>query len=163
MGAYFSRLRADSGLHQLAHSGRHQESHDQPELTRDELLFLLNQMGKFIDRKTKRTVVIVAIGGAVNVLALETRDVTHDLDWFSTNLTEVDTKLLSKALAYTNRKAAANGTPSPPYWFNNHTTLFIPLDVCQQITTEALEQKYNVFNTKKFKVLAAPWQYAVVS
>lgn len=120
-------------------------------------------MGRYIERRTTRMVTIIAVGGAVNVLALHSRESTHDLDWFSSNLTKKDAKLLRKALAHINKKTAADGILLPPNWFNNQTTLFIPPDIRQRLTYEAFEQDYNVFLEGGLRVLAAPWQYALVS
>lgn len=164
MGNTLSRHQAASQLVGLAHHATAGHgSVSQPELNRDELIRVLEWMGKYISRKTTRTITIIGVGGAVNVLALRSRDSTHDLDWFSSDLTEKDLKMLRKALAYANENAAANGLQLPSSWFNNQTTLFIPPDIRRRITYEAHEQNYNVFHVGGLRILAAPWQYALVS
>ena len=64
-----------------------------PQLTRDILLSSLGNVAKYIEKK-KGDVTVVAVGGAVNTIHLQSRAVTHDVDFFNNNLTPKDFELL---------------------------------------------------------------------
>ena len=54
-------------------------------------------------------------------------------------------------------------TPLGSEWFNNNVTVFLPTDVHQKVTREALHQDEVVFEHRGLKVVAAPWAYALCS
>ncbi|KAI1144708.1 hypothetical protein F4825DRAFT_476932 [Nemania diffusa] len=112
-----------------------------PNLTRDILLKALSTVASFITEKGG-DVTVVAVGGAVNTIHLQSRMVTHDVDFFNSRMTTQEIALLvDGAKATAKRTKGLEGD-----WFNNRTILFMPHEV--------------IFYERGLKILAAPWNYA---
>ncbi|KAL9002477.1 MAG: hypothetical protein Q9188_004595 [Gyalolechia gomerana] len=126
------------------------------ELDRQTLRAALNTMADYIDSH-RQEITVITVGGAVNTMMLRTRDSTHDLDFFGTNLDNAQRVLLDEAARYAERRSA---TPLGAEWFNNQTMLWIPPDVHRTVTQEAMHQNEVVFYKKGLRVIAAPWNYA---
>ncbi|KAI4257446.1 MAG: hypothetical protein L6R42_005656 [Xanthoria sp. 1 TBL-2021] len=127
------------------------------ELDRQTLRAALTAMANYIDNQ-RQEITIITVGGAVNTMLLQTRDSTHDVDFFGTNLNNNQRVLLDEAAKYAERKSL---TPLGAEWFNSQTMLWLPPDVHHTVTDEALRQNEIVFHKRGLKVIAAPWNYAL--
>lgn len=116
----------------------------------------LSSMATYISQN-RRTVSVVAVGGAVNTILLRTRETTHDVDFFHSTTTGSETSLISQAGRYANHE---NNDSLGDNWFNNTTTLYMTRDLQAQLTREAEAQNEIVFQEPGLRVLAAPWNYA---
>lgn len=126
-----------------------------PSLDRFTLLAALRTIAVYLAKK-KRSVTVVAVGGAVNTIYLESRQTTHDVDFFNNRLTPTDVELLVKGA----KEAIRRDARLDETWFNNRTILFIPQDQREALTNEAFDQHEVIFSEGGLTVLAAPWQYA---
>lgn len=108
-------------------------------------------------KKHGRELTIVAVGGAVNCMALRTRDTTHDFDFFNNRFGPKDYELFAAAAASAQKKTKQLDTG----WLNNRTVVFMPIDLRDSLTDEAIRQNDIVFNSPGLRVLAAPWNYAL--
>ncbi|KAF2965017.1 hypothetical protein GQX73_g8556 [Xylaria multiplex] len=126
-----------------------------PELTRDILLTALANVSNYIAKKGGEMTVI-AVGGAVNTIHLESRDATHDVDFYNNRLTTKDFELLVNGA----REAVKREKKLEEDWFNNRTILFMPMEQRSTLTDEAFNQDEVIFHQPGLTVLAAPWNYA---
>lgn len=126
-----------------------------PKLNRNTLLGALENVAASIAKK-KGNVTVIAVGGAVNTIYLQSRDATHDVDFFNEYLTPADYENLVRSA----RDAAKRDTSLGEEWFNNRTILFIPNNQRRSLTDEAIQQGEVIFKKKGLTVLAAPWNYA---
>ncbi|KAL1840578.1 hypothetical protein VTJ49DRAFT_310 [Mycothermus thermophilus] len=126
-----------------------------PELDRTTLLQALTIVGNYIQQKN-RQVTVIAVGGAVNTIFLQSRPSTHDVDFYNNSLSVADLRLVAEGARY-----AAQRIPQlNEEWFNNHTIFFIPHDLRSTLTQDALTQNAVIFHHGGLKLLAAPWNYA---
>jgi len=126
-----------------------------PELERATLIAALRNVATYIKSK-KGQITIISVGGAVNTIFLQSRNATHDIDFYNQNLTKKDVELLLKAAKHAQSKDPLLENE----WINNHTIIFIPRGSRQHLTEEAIRQNEVIFNEPGLKVLAAPWPYA---
>ena len=127
------------------------------ELNRQTLRAALTTMANYIDSH-RQDITVITVGGAVNTMLLQTRESTHDVDFFGTNLNNNQRILLNDAAKYAERRSA---TPLGGEWFNNQTMLWLPPDVHRTVTEEALRQNEVVVEKRGLKIVAAPWNYAL--
>lgn len=99
---------------------------------------------------------IVAVGGAVNCMALRSRNTTHDFDFFNNNFGQQEYELITAAAMAAQKKDKKLETA----WLNNRTIVFMPIDLRNSLTSEAIAQNELVFEASGLKVVAAPWNYA---
>lgn len=99
---------------------------------------------------------IVAVGGAVNCMALRSRNTTHDFDFFNNNFGQQEYELITAAAMAAQKKDKKLETA----WLNNRTIVFMPIDLRNSLTSEAIAQNEVVFEASGLKVVAAPWNYA---
>jgi hypothetical protein len=130
---------------------------DDYELDKATLQGALARMADYIDNQGQ-SITVITVGGAVNTILLQNRQSTHDVDFFGTNLNNDQRVILDEAARYAERKSP---TPLGGEWFNSHTMLWLSIDAHRRITQEALEQNEVVFEKRGFRVLAAPWNYAM--
>lgn len=137
-----------------------QESDAPLELSAEDLLTALGHAASFIAERGAN-IIVIAVGGAVNTILLRTRPATHDIDFFNATLTRQQATLLSQATNHA-RELSRNSrmTELPQDWFNNRTTYFIPPDLRQELTQQALTQNEAIFTARGLTVLATPWEYA---
>lgn len=100
---------------------------------------------------------IIAVGGAVNTIYLQSRVATHDVDFFNNNMTADDFGYLLNGA----KEAAKRDSLLREQWFNNRTIFFIPMDQRAALTEQAFHQNEVIFRAQGLTVLAAPWQYAL--
>ncbi|KAK3941336.1 hypothetical protein QBC46DRAFT_382948 [Diplogelasinospora grovesii] len=122
---------------------------------RNTLISALRNVAAYIAKK-KGEVTVIAVGGAVNTIYLESRHATHDVDFFNNYLTAADFELVVKGA----REAIKRDSRLDESWFNNRTILFIPMDQQKALTEQAFAQQEVIFREGGLTVLAAPWQYA---
>ncbi|KFY19863.1 hypothetical protein V491_04156 [Pseudogymnoascus sp. VKM F-3775] len=130
--------------------------HQYYDLRREDLRQALQVVAEFLIRNHSQ-VTLVAVGGAVNTILLRTRDTTHDVDFFSSDLSHSDGALLQEAA----RVAQTQSTiPLGGDWLNNSTTLYMGRALQVELRDLAIQQNDIVFQSPGLTVLAAPWGYA---
>ncbi|KAK4142558.1 uncharacterized protein C8A04DRAFT_29835 [Dichotomopilus funicola] len=158
MGQSWSRLQQKKNAKSLLElAPKKTPGQDEPleELDRGALLASLKAVAAYITKK-KGNVTVIAVGGAVNTIYLQSRTSTHDVDFFNNRLTPAAFKLIVEGAA-----AAAKANPKlDAEWFNNRTILFIPRDQRDTLTEQSYAQNEIIFQEPGLTVLAAPWQYA---
>lgn len=158
MGQSFSawqQRRSTNTLRELAPRRTPGQEVPIPNLTRDILLKALSTVASFIKKKGG-DVTVVAVGGAVNTIHLQSRMVTHDVDFFNSRMTAQEIALLvDGAKATAKRTKGLEGD-----WFNNRTILFMPRAQAASLTDQAFAQNEVIFHESGLKILAAPWHYA---
>ncbi|KAI3584856.1 hypothetical protein IWW34DRAFT_268271 [Fusarium oxysporum f. sp. albedinis] len=128
-----------------------------PNFRRETLLAALSNVAAAINKK-HGNVTIIAVGGAVNTIYLQSREATHDVDFFNDNLTPEDFEHLVEGMGI--RSASKKDKTLTSDWLNNRTIFFIPKDKQQTLSQQAYEQREVVFEEPGLTVLAAPWEYA---
>nr|KMM70871.1 hypothetical protein CPAG_07180 [Coccidioides posadasii RMSCC 3488] len=123
------------------------------DINRANLLVAFQHMAEYLQSQNA-DVTVVAVGGAVNTIYLQNREVTHDVDFFGGN---EQSRLLKDASKYAQQESKIQLGAN---WLNNATTLFIPLALQARIIQAAMQQNVVLFREKGFTVLAAPWDYA---
>ena len=93
----------------------------------------------------------------MNTLFLGTRQSTHDVDFFGTNLNNHQRRLLSEAAQYAESHSPAQLGGK---WLNTETQQWLGPGVHRQLTDAAIQQNHVVFEAPGLKVVAAPWSYA---
>lgn len=126
-----------------------------PNLTRPTLTQALANVGDYLLKK-KKNVTVIAVGGAVNTIFLQSRTSTHDVDFYNSRLTVAEYGYLMSAA----KDAAGKDPQLNEGWFNNHTVFFIPQAQRDALTNQAFTQNEVIFQHGGLKVLAAPWDYA---
>ncbi|CAJ2514057.1 Uu.00g021760.m01.CDS01 [Anthostomella pinea] len=136
MGQSWSRWQQRRGAKTLQELAPHKTpGHEDPlpDLDRDILLTALNNVASYIKKKGG-DVTVVAVGGAVNTIHLQSRSVTHDVDFYNNHLTAKDFETPLNGA----REAVKKHKSLEEDWFNNRTILFMPRDQCAALTDEAL-------------------------
>ncbi|KAI9756675.1 MAG: proteasome component pup2 [Chaenotheca gracillima] len=142
-------------ISRLDYVGQHTRI-DEYELDRQTLMDALGCMADYIDNQ-RQSITVIAVGGAVNTILLQSRQSTRDVDFFGCNISNQQRVLLDEASNYAGRRSKV---PLGGQWFNNQTMLWIPPDIHRRVTREALDQNEIVFQKRGLKVVAAPWNYA---
>lgn len=126
------------------------------EIDRRSLENALGLMASYLNRKNAQ-ITVIAVGGAVNTIFLKTRNSTHDVDIFGSNLDNSSRMLLDEALHY-----AIQQSPSPlgTDWMNTENQMWLSPTLHRELTNEAIRQNVRVFDRAGLRVLAAPWEYA---
>ncbi|KAH6856705.1 hypothetical protein B0I37DRAFT_81102 [Chaetomium sp. MPI-CAGE-AT-0009] len=151
----FQQRKNAKTLLEIAPTGTPGSSAPLPALTRPTLEKALTNVGDYLTSK-KKTVTVIAVGGAVNTIYLKSRQSMHDVDFYNSRLSVAEFGNLMKAA-----KDAVDRDPQlNEGWFNNHTVFFIPQSQRDSLTTQAFAQNEVIFQHGGLKVLAAPWQYA---
>ncbi|KND94162.1 hypothetical protein TOPH_01139 [Tolypocladium ophioglossoides CBS 100239] len=94
-----------------------------PNLNRNTLLGALQNVAESINKR-KGDITVIAVGGAVNTIYLQSRDATHDVDFFNDYLTPAD----FENLVHSAREVVKCDRSLGEEWFNNRTILFISND-----------------------------------
>ncbi|KAM3417333.1 hypothetical protein BST61_g5584 [Cercospora zeina] len=101
----------------------------------------LANMGAYLANK-QQNLTVLAIGGAVNLLLLGSRQSTHDLDFLGTHLTNDHRVVLDEAALYAERSSSQ---PLGAEWFNNQCQMWLSPVTHRQVTEQALRQNEIVF------------------
>lgn len=106
------------------------------------------------------------MGGAVNVIALGTRQTTYDIDYFTLHKDDASVRLLEYAasIVYENDE-----TVIPEDWINDEISFWsdtpIPyengISFDEFLVQESEKQKTTLFQAPGLRVLAAPWIHAL--
>ncbi|KAG5988237.1 hypothetical protein E4U54_004722 [Claviceps lovelessii] len=99
---------------------------------------------------------VIAVGGAVSTIYLQSRETTCDVDFFNAYLGPDDIKKLMTAARVAIKKNKSLGED----WLNNRAFFVVPNDKRQSLTEEAFSQREIIFEEPGLTVLAAPWNYA---
>ncbi|RKL03362.1 hypothetical protein BFJ68_g11487 [Fusarium oxysporum] len=126
-----------------------------PNFRRETLLAALSNVAAAINKK-HGNVTIIAVGGAVNTIYLQSREATHDVDFFNDNLTPEDFEHLVAGIRSVSKKDKTLISD----WLNNRTIFFIPKDKQRTLSQQAYNQREVIFEEPCLTVLAAPWEYA---
>ncbi|KAG6006971.1 hypothetical protein E4U43_000372 [Claviceps pusilla] len=126
-----------------------------PLLNRTMLLQALRTVATSV-AKTGGNLTVVAVGGAVNTIYLQSRETTRDIDFFNAYLGPDDVNKLATAA----RDAIKRNKGLGEDWFNSRALFFVPNDKHQALTDEAFSQREIIFEEPGLTVLAAPWNYA---
>ncbi|RYO79116.1 hypothetical protein DL766_005246 [Monosporascus sp. MC13-8B] len=131
--------------------------HDDPIPTynRETLLTALHNVAAYINKRGGH-VTIVAVGGAVNTIYLQSRATAHDIDFFNEFMTWKESEILLNGA----KNALKHDKSLQKQWFNNRTIFFIPRDKRVMLTQEAFKQQDVMFSENGLTMLAAPWKYA---
>ena len=124
------------------------------DLTRATIIAALDHVGDYIHHHGEH-VTIVAIGGAISTIHLQTRRSTHDVDFFCA---ENQTSLLRDASKHAQSQ---NGLPLGMNWFNNTITLSIGQVLIDELIKDAKRQNVVVMKRQGLIIYAAPWMYAL--
>ncbi len=126
------------------------------EMDRATLQTALESMAHFL-RHRNAHLTIIAVGGAVNTILLQTRDSTHDVDIFGSNLDNAERMLLDEAMQYAIQRSSS---PLGTDWLNTENQMWLSPGLHRELTHEAIQQNTVVFERQGLRVLAAPWEYA---
>lgn len=129
------------------------------ELTRRNIERALQYVAQYLAEK-RQDLTIVTVGGALNTIYLQSRQSTHDVDFFGSHLTQRQLELIDEAMQYAERMSSV---PLGGAWLNNETQLHMAPDVRRFVTQSALEQNLIIFERRGLKVVAAPWSYCFIS
>ncbi|KAI1913027.1 hypothetical protein LOZ61_003004 [Ophidiomyces ophidiicola] len=128
--------------------------HRQFNINRTALLAAFQNMASYL-RNKNANVIGIAVGGAVNTIHLQNREVTQDVDFFGGN---EQSRLLKDASKYAQQESKIQLGAN---WLTNATTLFIPLELQTRLIQAAIQQNVAVFREEGLTVFAAPWDYAL--
>ncbi|PGH15834.1 hypothetical protein AJ79_02215 [Helicocarpus griseus UAMH5409] len=107
-----------------------------------------------------QNVLIITVGGAVNTLLLQSRTTTHDVDFFSQELSGRQLETVREAGRYATERSSA---PLGEDWLNNATQRMPgAVENIPQLVPAAQRQNDVVFKAPGLTALAAPWDYAFV-
>lgn len=122
--------------------------HTQHEVTAENLQSALSHAAAYLHERGQDTT-LVAVGGAVNTMVLQSRRTTHDVDFF--------TQLLDQSHLVALRDAARYAAD----WLNNATARMPGVvENIDALVQAAVRQDVVVFERPGLRVLAAPWGYA---
>ena len=130
------------------------------DLSRQNILRALGFVAEYL-RQRGKNIVIVAVGGAVNTVFLQTRSSTHDVDFFSSPFSGPQTSLLRQAIGYAEEKTSV---PLGERWMNNETgTIGGTVEHIPDLVQTARQQHDVIFQQQGLTVLCAPWDYAFIA
>lgn len=125
------------------------------DIERGLLLAALQHVARYIADRGQE-IAIIAVGGAVNTLYLQSRDITHDIDIFGSTFTNEVRILLDEAMQDAQRHYSDLGTD----WLNTETQMWMPGPLHNRLTEAAKRQNVKIFDVPGMTIYAAPWSYA---
>ncbi|KAG6003767.1 hypothetical protein E4U43_000871 [Claviceps pusilla] len=111
------------------------------DIERGVLLAALQHVARYVADRG-REIAIIAVGGAVNTLYLQSRDITHDVDIFGSTFTSEARILLDEAMQDAQRHYSDLGTD----WLNTETQMWMPGPLNNRLTEAAKRQNVNIFD-----------------
>lgn len=117
----------------------------------------LGYVAQYLHQRGK-DLVLIAVGGAVNTVYLQSRQTTHDVDFFNSPMSGSETSLVREAIHYAEeRSSVALGGK----WLNNETsTIGGTREHIRDLVASARQQNDVIFRDRGLTVLCAPWHYA---
>ncbi|WEW61740.1 hypothetical protein PRK78_007234 [Emydomyces testavorans] len=135
------------------------QDHDSIDLTRDDLLDGLQHVADYLHAHGVY-IEIYMVGGAVNTIHLRSRKYTHDVDFIAGPISTDKHFHLCKATQHAVKNSYA---PFTKDWINNATERMPEvIGKVPRLIAEARAQNIVIFHVSGLKVLAAPWNYALV-
>ncbi|KAJ2974608.1 hypothetical protein NQ176_g5963 [Zarea fungicola] len=125
------------------------------DIGRDVLLAALHHVAGYIAQHGQ-SISVIAVGGAVNTLYLQSRQATHDVDIFGSSFSNQARVLLDEAMNDARRVYRDLGTD----WLNTETQMWMPGPLHTELTAAAERQNVKVFDMPGLVIYAAPWSYA---
>ncbi|KAF2498204.1 hypothetical protein BU16DRAFT_615284 [Lophium mytilinum] len=123
------------------------------DIDRQSLESALSSMAQYLNQKRVH-LIAVTVGGAVNCLYLRSRQTTHDVDIFGSNLDTPARILLDQAMQYAIQQFEGRlGTD----WFNTENQMWMGPNTQKELTELAMRQGAVVFEEPGLRLLAAPW------
>lgn len=148
--------------HVMIHIPRNRaDEHGVPlqQVTRDidakTLLAALQHVSDYIAQRRQHISAIV-VGGAVNTLLLKSRQATHDVDLFGSDVDNSARMVLDQAMHDAQQRFPGLGTD----WMNTETQMWMPGPLHEELTAAARKQNVKVFDGAGLTLYAAPWAYA---
>lgn len=133
--------------------------HEPSDLTRQNLLAALGYAAHYL-REHGEDMTLVAVGGAVNTIHLQTRRTTHDVDFFGSVLVHPHLENLRAAGRYAIERSSA---PLSVDWLNNATARMPGVvENVESLVRAAIAQNTVLFSSPGLTVVAAPWNYAFI-
>lgn len=136
-------------------------THDSFDMDRTTILKALTIIADFLVTKGVMAHV-VTVGGAVNTLLLQSRETTHDVDFFLATPEAPVHREIHEAARHANRQM---GGALGAEWFNNTTQVMMGRRVQNALVEDAIRQNAVVFQKveggKGLCIYAAPWSYAL--
>lgn len=133
--------------------------HTQHEVTAENLQSALSHVASYLHERG-HNMTLVAVGGAVNTMVLQSRRTTHDVDFFTQLLDQPHLAALRDAARYAVDRSDA---PLASDWLNNATARMPGVvENIDALVQAAVRQDVVVFERPGLRVLAAPWGYAFV-
>lgn len=131
--------------------------HAQEDLDRQMILKALAYAAEYLASRGQ-DILLVAVGGAVNTVLLQSRNSTHDVDFFSAQLAGQTLHLVREAGLYAIERSSARLGED---WLNNATArMHGVVGSIDELLQIAVQQNDVVFQAPGLTVLAAPWNYA---
>ncbi|KAG5931632.1 hypothetical protein E4U53_001672 [Claviceps sorghi] len=107
-------------------------------------------------RNVTKHVTVIAVGGALNTLYLQSRNVTHDVDIFGTNSPmQPGFSLMRRCKTLSDTTAISKPTGS-----NTETQMWMPEPLHSRLTQAAERQNVRIFDMPGLTIYVAPWAYA---
>ncbi|KAH8592068.1 hypothetical protein B0O99DRAFT_690126 [Bisporella sp. PMI_857] len=131
----------------------------QHQLNRDMMLSALTSAAEYI-RQKGGNFTIITLGGALNVMLLQSRVTSENVNFFAHPVTKEDARLLEAAAQHV---AAQCPGQIGSDWLNNRVTNLIPRELRPTLVQRALQQNTVVFQQPGLTVLAAPWSYSIAA
>ncbi|KAI9677678.1 MAG: hypothetical protein M1817_006633 [Caeruleum heppii] len=134
----------------------------QPMVEREGLLRALSTAAEYLgSRNTHYT--IIALGGVLYTVLLQTRRATEDVDFFFSDLAvrPEDARTMEQAGRYAVERIGSDRLGDN--WLNNQIVNFIPRALWPTLVQRARRQNTVVFQSPGLTVLAAPWSYCYTS
>jgi hypothetical protein len=125
------------------------------DIDRNVLFAALQHVARYISQRGQN-ITVIAVGGAVNTLYLQSRSTTHDVDVFGSTFTNQARMLLDEAMQDAQRHYRDLGTD----WINTETQMWMPGSLHSRLTEAAERQNVKIFNQRGLTIYAAPWNYA---
>lgn len=138
-------------------------THQDFELDRNTIIRALDHMGQFLDQRGV-SATVMTVGGAVNTVYLQSRQSTHDVDFFLATPNATEHTVIHEAARSAARSARAHQGDIGANWFNNATQLLMGRDIQARLAQAAIQQNVIVHQYRGSRggivVYAAPWAYA---
>ncbi|KAH8689477.1 hypothetical protein BGW36DRAFT_401834 [Talaromyces proteolyticus] len=133
--------------------------YEQTKLNRQNILAALGYVGQYLHRRGEN-VTLVAVGGAVNTVVLQSRATTHDVDFFSHIFAQPHLDILREAGLYAIERSSAALSRD---WLNNATARMPGVvENIDHLIQTAVAQNVVLMRAPGLTVVAAPWDYSFI-